>query len=315
MSERAERLEQLLESTVTTKEMIHKDYVGFLSQVEDAIKEVCFSETHGECLNVNDVITHLHNLAAETGKLNDPDYKECEARLYSFKGEITGVKLGIRGENSAAKALTMLHGEAFVLRNIELDAGGIHTEIDQLVIARNGIFIVEDKYRTRNVVISDSGCMMPEYGNNGCACNLVEQINAQKYVLRNLIGEEYEEYIHPIVLMTNSRCAVNNHCDDITICYCSNVIRVIEDMESPSVLSMKDMIRLRETVREADSSKLYKPSYDFDSLRRSYIRTVCWKQQRILWRQLADRDQKSFTIRKIRMQKRSTGQSSSVVWR
>lgn len=79
--------------------------------------------------------------------------RDCKYICNLIKAEISGN----RGEEKAFESLSRIRGEHTVLRNIELSNDAMRSELDAVVVTRNGAFIIEVKNTSKNIFIDAEG--------------------------------------------------------------------------------------------------------------------------------------------------------------
>lgn len=281
MDIRQEKLKQILERLkpcICSKE----EYDLTLERLEKIIVNAVYEDCHGKFLYIRDVIEHFKRLAIEKHLEEHPDVINMMTRLESFKDFIITHKDGSKGERFAERELKNIASKHIRLSNLELNVNE-STEIDQIVITKKGIFLIEVKWRNMDMIINTQGNFV-EYGmrwSNMSFKNVVDQLHTQRRevfeVLKSDDSFEYNEIlknkIHTVLLFANNKVNIHNKCkDEVVVCRCRDIVNYIEDYDDEAVFTDDDMKCIADKLRSFETSKNYPIKFDIDSLRESIIK-------------------------------------------
>ena len=154
------RVNEIVSSfTSFTKAAYHRtEVLSELFALQAELVEKTFAEgTETAGFKIWDVERHLDEMNAESGGIVTEQLeafkKDCKYICNLIKAEISGN----RGEMKAFDSLSRIRGEHIILKNIELSNNEMRSELDAVVITRNGAFIVEVKNTNRNIFIDEDG--------------------------------------------------------------------------------------------------------------------------------------------------------------
>ena len=202
--------------TSFTKDAYHKtEVLPELFALQTELVEKTFAESAETAeLKIWDVERRLDEMNAECGGIVTEHLeafkKDCKYICNLIKAEISGN----RGEMKAFDSLSRIHGEHTILKNIELSNNEMRSELDAVVITRNGAFIVEVKNTSRNIFIDEDG----NYYRTGeflrWDSHIGEKMQIKKSLLREVLNAKglVDIPIYEIVVFTNNRVGVQNKC-------------------------------------------------------------------------------------------------------
>ncbi|MFR5648777.1 MAG: nuclease-related domain-containing protein [[Eubacterium] siraeum] len=251
--------------TSFTKDAYHKtEVLPELFALQTELVEKTFTEgTETAELKIWDVERRLDEMNAECGGIVTEQLeafkKDCKYICNLIKAEISGN----RGEMKAFDSLSRIHGEHNILKNIELSNNEMRSELDAVVITRNGAFIVEVKNTSRNIFIDEDG----NYYRTGEFLRWDSQIGEKMQVKKRLLREVLNTKglvdipIYEIVVFTNNRVEVQNKCRTLKTCFLSQLPYIIDKCRD-TVISFTEMNLAVQAVSEANIEKSY--PFEFD---------------------------------------------------
>lgn len=124
---------------------------------------------------------------------------------------------GISGERIAAKVLAALPDGYTVFQNVMVSYGDKKSEIDNIVVGKSGVFIVEVKNHNGHIVgnLEDTYWTQYKVGRGGTPYtnemyNPVRQVGTHIYCLANYLRQEgINTYIQGMVYFVNRTCQLN----------------------------------------------------------------------------------------------------------
>lgn len=259
--------------TSFTKDTYHKtEILPELFALQTELVEKTFdvgTETAG--LKIWDIERHLDEMNAEFGGIVTERLevfkKDCKYICNLIKAEISGN----RGEMKAFDSLSRIHGEHTILKNIELSNNELRSELDAVVITRNGAFIVEVKNTSRNIFIDEEG----NYYRTGEFLRWDSNIGEKMQVKRSLLREVFNAKglgnipIYEIVVFTNNRIEVQNKCRTLKTCFLSQLPYIIDKCRD-LVISFNEMNLAAQAVSQANIEKSYPFEFDADAFKMNF---------------------------------------------
>ena len=150
-----------------------------------------------------------------------------------FKIEDPIKRAGRRGEEVATDIIcTVLNDEDNLLTNVQLSFDGNKTEIDNIVINNNGVFIIEvknyvgdlvgesDDYEWRKYKITASGDIYEKKVKNP-----IKQVNRQIYILSNILKKNgFDVWVEGYVMLLERNSPVD---DDMILWSTKDIDRAV----------------------------------------------------------------------------------------
>lgn len=137
---------------------------------------------------------------------------------YAFSANDTDILVsGINGERIATKILSTLPDGYTVFQNVIVNYDKKKSEIDNIVVGRSGVFIVEVKNHNGHIEgnLKDKYWIQHKVGRGGTPYtdemyNPVKQVGTQIYCLANYLRQNgVNTYIEGVVYFANNTCSVS----------------------------------------------------------------------------------------------------------
>lgn len=259
--------------TSFTKDAYHKtEILPELFALQTELVEKTFAEgTETAGLKIWDVERRLDEMNSECGGIVTEQLeafkKDCKYICNLIKAEISGN----RGESKAFESLSRIRGEHTILKNIELSNNEMRSELDAVVITRNGAFIVEVKNTSRNVFIDEDG----NYYRTGeflkWDSHIGEKMRVKKSLLREALNAKglVDIPIYEIVVFTNNRVEVQNKCRTLKTCFLSQLPYIIDNCRE-AIISFTEMNLAVQAVSEANIEKSYPFEFDVNAFKMNF---------------------------------------------
>lgn len=259
--------------TSFTKDAYHKtEVLPELFALQTELVEKTFAESSETSeLKIWDVERRLDGMNVECGSIVTEQLeafkKDCKYICNLIKAEISGN----RGEMKAFDSLSRIHGEHIILKNIELSNSEMRSELDAVVITRNGTFIVEVKNTSRNIFIDEDG----NYYRTGeflrWDSHIREKMQVKESLLREVLNAKglADIPIYEIVVFTNNRIEVQNKCRTLKTCFLSQLPYIIEKCRDTTI-SFTEMNLAVQAVSEANIEKSYPFEFDVDAFKMNF---------------------------------------------
>ena len=264
------------------KDAYHKtEVLPELFALQDELIKAAFNDgTDITGLKIWDVENHLEQINAECGGIATEQLenfkKDCKYISNLIKAEISGN----RGEEKAFDSLSRIHGDHILLKNVELSNTYMKSELDAVVLTRNGAFIVEVKNTSRNIFIDEDG----NYYRTGefirWDSHIGEKMQVKKTLLRELLNSKglVDIPIYEIVVFTNNRVEVQNKCANLKTCFLSQLPYII-DKCSDTVITYSEIELAASAISEANIEKSYPFDFDADAFKLNFANLlVCLEE-------------------------------------
>lgn len=226
-------------------------------------------------LKIWDVERYLDEMNAECGGVVTEQLeafkKDCRYICNLIKAEISGN----RGEMKAFESLSRIRGEHTILKNIELSNDEMRSELDAVVITRNGAFIVEVKNTSRNIFIDEEG----NYYRTGeflrWDSHIGEKMQVKKTLLREALAAKglVDIPIYEVVVFTNNRVEVQNKCKTLKTCFLSQLPYIIDKCRD-AVISFAEMDLAVQAISEANIERTYPFEFDVEAFKINYANII-----------------------------------------
>lgn len=257
-----------------SKERYHKtELLPELFALQSELVEIAFDgeDIDKTILKIWDVEKRLADMNAECGGIVTDQLhsfeRDCKYICNLIKAEISGN----RGEDKAYESLSRIRGEHTILRNVELSNDTMRSEIDAVVITRNGAFIVEVKNTSKNIFIDAEG----NYYRTGeflkWDSNISEKMRIKRDLLREVLDAQGLTYmpIYEVVVFTNNRVEIQNKCATLKTCFLSQLPYVIDKCREMT-FSFKEMDVAVEAISEANKESYYPLEFDVKGFKNNF---------------------------------------------
>lgn len=243
-----------------------------LFALQQELVALAFNAEHADLGNLRiwDVENHLAQMNEECGGIAMEELQRFRAGCKVLCNLIKAECSGNRGESKAFYALEKIHTEHLILKNVELTGENQRTEIDAVVITDKGAFIIEVKNTHKDIFIDERG----DYYRTGeylkWDSNIGEKLNVKRELLQKALYEAgYEEIkIFEIVVFTNNRIEVKNHCSRIKTCFLGQLPYIIDEWNLEGNLTSKAIHQAGEAVENARCKEKYPLGLDTKSFKR-----------------------------------------------
>ena len=257
-----------------TKERYHKtEILPELLALQSELVEILFAgeDVDKASLKIWDVEKRLAEMNTQCGGIVTEKLRaferDCKYICNLIKAEISGN----RGEEKAFESLSRIRGEHTILKNIELSNDAMRSELDAIVITRNGAFIVEVKNTSKNIFIDAEG----NYYRTGeflkWDSNIGEKMRIKKELLRIVLDAQGLTYmpIYEVVVFTNNKVEIQNKCATLKTCFLSQLPYMIDKCREIT-FSIKEMNLAIEAVSAANKESFYPLEFDVENFKHNF---------------------------------------------
>ncbi len=229
-----------------------------------------------EGLKIWDVERHLEQLNRDCGNVADDELKRFKhgggMLINLIKAEVSGN----RGEYKAFSKLDTLRTDHIILKNIELKDEDQRSELDAVVIAPNGITIVEVKNTSKDIFIDEDGNYFRTGAFLNWDCQIAHKMDLREQLLRKALKcTEIEDIvINKIVVFTNYRIEVHNKCESIKTCFVSQLPHIIEGFSSATQLSREEMENIELLIKNAECRESYPVGFEVEQYKTDFATVI-----------------------------------------
>lgn len=244
-----------------------------LLKFQSLIVSKVFEEAHAENLRINDVVDHIRDLAEKKGLQDKADYIDFCNMSTRLSRIIASEIAGNNGERHMAGSLQMITCNNRILRNVELSDGNFRAEIDALIITGRGIFIIETKNSTCDMIISSEGNYVSTTSENRILCNIGEKMNVKEFLVRKSIknaGFDKRINLQKMVVFTNNYKKLVNNYPYICTCNCSHLPHIIDAFMAENIYTDQDIQEIADIIENARTEECYRIDFDFNEYRKLF---------------------------------------------
>ena len=137
-------------------QVTYEGYLNSLLNFQTYVKKIVLGKDENEFCKIDEAAISIEKEAWNKGLQYDKDIKDCVKNLKRVSKEIAISMAGRKGEDKVAKKLSEATREDMrSYRNVYVSDGNTETEIDNIVVTKNGIIILEVKNISTDVTISE----------------------------------------------------------------------------------------------------------------------------------------------------------------
>ena len=269
----AEIIEQL---TAFEDEKYEKsEYLDELLKLQGQMADITFKGTNSKA-KVRDIYNYLSKLNDESENVADAKLEKFKHSCGKFNNEIMREISGIKGENLIFSYLQKLRSKNVILRNVEIEYNGIHTEIDFLVFTRKAIFIIEVKNSTLDIFINEDGEMFRYGDRNNFDSNIKEKIKLREELITKILNNAgiIKTNFASFVVFTNNRIQIENHCRSLNVVFLGQFPYRIDRYNGWEMFSEEHIDEMVDAVNTVRLSKKYRSNLNIGIIKNDFADVV-----------------------------------------
>lgn len=136
----------------------NNEYIEMLMLFQTEVVNIGNNVFGGSSIRINELIVEITQRSREKGCENLLEVKKAIRGLRSVDKEIAISIAGSKSEDSVAHSVSFTNRPEMVsFRNIYLSDDEVETELDEVILTRNGIIILEVKGCKEDIVINRDG--------------------------------------------------------------------------------------------------------------------------------------------------------------
>ena len=254
-------------------EYFHGEELEEIRGLIQAVVTSTFDEDHANYSNLNlyDVYKHMEQMNNDCGNIADAELRSFERMNKDLHNYEKGLISGEEGEKKAEKYIKYVKSEKRVLKNVELNENGVRNELDFVVITPKCVTIVEVKNTRRDVFISEDGKQYRTGEFTEYDCEIGEKLIIKENLLKHALGIEKDDEItvRKILLFTNHKIKVQNKCENIKVCFPTQLPYLIDEFEDESKTTI-DMDMVEEAIMSANLKQKYPIRFDLETYKNTF---------------------------------------------
>ena len=275
-------IETLVAQTLLTKEEFHNDELLIaLKEFANSMLEIVIDKEHASHLTIRNLSRYIRNQAEAVGLSDDLDVTYAAEQLDKLSKRIHILESGIKGEARAKRAMFGIDTPNRILKNVEINVDGEPYEIDFVVINKSGIYVIESKHFSRDMLIDENGNLVPvtPYGNEQCVKKIRMQMANQRAAVRSTLAEAYgdmpciTENIKSVLLCTGDG-KITDVCEKELILDCDVIASYLNSNESKLCLSRNEINTLADTIEKASCPRKYNANYDYARVAHAFATAI-----------------------------------------
>ena len=158
------------------------EYVDELFKFQTEVAKLIFNQEDIAGIRMNEVVAKCEAMAREKNLKSCHEVRDGINALKTIEKEISIAMSGKKGEDRVAYTFQFVERpDASFFRNIYINDESEETEIDAVVITKNGAFVIEVKNVKEDITINPNGRIL--YDNSTCYHdnNIGEKMEIQKW--------------------------------------------------------------------------------------------------------------------------------------
>ena len=188
-----EILENLEEQDILTrKNYTFVEYVEQLMKFQEATAKLVIGEENAHLVRMTETISHCEAMAREKNLHYNSTVTAGLRSLRLINKEIAVAMAGKRGEDRVANTFQYVtRPDAKFYRNVFLSDGEEQTEIDTVVLTKNGFIILEIKNAKEDITLAPDGRIL--FNNSSCYhdISIGDKMDKKRRLLRKRLEEEF----------------------------------------------------------------------------------------------------------------------------
>lgn len=275
-------LEELNENNIFTSDTFtYYEYVDQLTKLQTFITKRVFKESYHSLYGIEDVATELKKKAIEFDVFEDEHYSRCLKAIKTVQKELAISSSGKKAEDRVNKMLSnYVNRKDFVnYPNLYISNDNGNTEIDNVILTRNGIILLEVKNIKSDATISRDGRLFID---NDCSYEKMPLAKKMEYK-RNLFKSELKKFlkakgicidimVDSLIVFNNSdlkKHFINNQSDEAH-CTTNELAKIIDDYEEYIPYSLNQFEILNECLSKfSHKKKPFKTNVNFTIIKQN----------------------------------------------
>ena len=263
-----------------SKTFTYGDFVNQLFELQNVLCTSLFGENYDKSLRMGDLIYKVKQDAIEKGMTQDEDYYQGIKALKELEKQIAISVSGKKAEDNIDFILKkyVTRDDFVSYRNVYLEADGEGTEIDHLVLTKDGFIILEIKNIKSDVTIDEEGRMFIGNDSSYDQATLIEKMDRKKRMLYNKIKKSLKSKGYCIDVDIDAYVVFNeryrdkkhyiNNYSDIRYLRSSNIGRFVQNHHNNFGYSDDEFDILKQCCSELPTDKKqFKTDIDYISVR------------------------------------------------
>lgn len=255
----------------------YEEYVDQLIKLQKTVCQFTFNDEYHEQFRIGDAITKVKCYAISKDLNNSEIYYRGMDALKLIEKELAITFSGRKAENHVDNILKkyVTRDDFSSYRGIYLNNGSEDTEIDNLILTKNGFLLLEIKNIKSDVHISEEGRL---FVNGDCSFEQIplgEKMNRKRNLFKSEIkkalkkkGVHIDIDLHSLVVFNeprNTKCYITNHSNE-KWCKSNQLGYIVNEFSNKFPYSTDQFNILNESCKEFEThQKKFSVNYDIES--------------------------------------------------
>lgn len=274
---------------LTRNDYTFVEYVDELLKFQTESARLAFGQDDVEGIRINEVVARCEALAREKNLSNNQDVFEGLNAIKVINKEIAVAMSGKSGENRVAGMFQYVtRPDASFFRNVYIcneDDVFDETELDAVVLTKNGLVILEEKTAKDDITIAPDGRIL--FNNASCYhdISIGEKMKKKRRLLKKRIQKEFEkvgidkEVVVDSLLVFSTpkgvRIRVHDQFRQENYCFRGSLFNRIDGFESDMVYTENELSALNQILTNIETEqKRFELKFDPEELKRSFAKAI-----------------------------------------
>lgn len=278
-----EILENLNEQGILTRnDYTFVEYVDQLMKFQEATAKLVIGEENAHLVRMTEVISHCEAMAREKNLYYDLRVIEGLRALRVINKEIAISMAGKRGEDRVADTYQYVtRPDARFFRNVYVSDGIEETEIDSVVLTRNGFIILEIKNAKEDITLAPDGRIL--FNNSSCYhdISIGEKMDMKRRLLKKRLKVEFgkrgidkEIKIESLLVFSTPkgvRIHVNDRFKQENYCFRGSLFNRIDGFQSSVQYTDEEIALMDEILQHIETEqKRFAPKFDPEEVKMAF---------------------------------------------
>lgn len=278
-----EILENLNEQGILTRnDYTFVEYVDQLMKFQEATAKLVIGEENVHLIRMTEVISRCEAMAREKNLYYDSKVIEGLRALRVINKEIAVSMAGKHGEDRVADTYQYVtRPDARFFRNVYISDGIEETEIDSVVLTRNGFIILEIKNAKEDITLAQDGRIL--FNNSSCYhdISIGEKIDKKRRLLKKRLKAEFENRgidkeikIESLLVFSTPkgvRIHVHDQFKQESYCFRGSLFNRIDGFRSSVQYTDEELAVMDEILQHIETEqKRFAPKFDSEEVKRAF---------------------------------------------
>lgn len=267
-----------LHGLFVSNEFTYTEYVDQLHMLQDYIVKRVYKDKFHPIYRIDDALYQMKQEAIKYELTDLPEFRNASWAMKVIEKQISISASGKRGEDRVSNHLTKYIDRDYVsFKGVYLTDGVDETEVDNLILTKNGLLLLEVKNIKSNVTITSEGRLV--IGNDASYDKrpIVESMKLKRKLLRNSLqktltkkGYDADIVMDSYIVFTtphDTRYHINNYSSE-KVCTSKKLPYIINDYVSDTEYSDTEFNQIKECLSELEVNlKRFKTDVDFQMIK------------------------------------------------